>query len=164
MPAGNAMLRRTTNSSGTTMTVYRLRTGRTQLLRRRRPTKANIYYYSLAGTLARRAGRQRHQFYLTDALGSVLVSFSNAAGREPSMKGNQVFGPYGNTRYYPGHDSTPPKASPGSTTTRSRGWTTTTRATTTRWQACSSRRIPCRGNAQGMNPYGYVGGNPETRE
>lgn len=37
-------------------------------------------------------GRSR-AFYLSDALGSVLASFSYAA-----IKGNQVFGPYGNAR------------------------------------------------------------------
>jgi len=40
-------------------------------------------------------------FDLTDALGSVLASFSNVAS-SAAIKGNQVFGPYGNFRDHQG--------------------------------------------------------------
>ena len=41
------------------------------------------------------------QFYLTDALGSVLESFSDIANTA-SVLGNQAFGPYGSTQYQSG--------------------------------------------------------------
>ena len=45
-------------------------------------------------------------FYLTDTLGSVLVSFSNT-DKSAAIASNQVFGPYGNFRDVQGNFNTP---------------------------------------------------------
>jgi hypothetical protein len=45
------------------------------------------------------------QFYLVDALGSLISDFTNAAGGA-ALKGNQLFGPYGSGRYNAGNINT----------------------------------------------------------
>src|SRR5579872_3505357 len=96
---------------------------------------------------------------MTDTLGNIMASFNNAAGGA-NMKSNQIFGPYGNARYaacclntakgFIGqyNDGTgldyfnaryyDPKA------------------------AVFLSADTVQGNAQGMNPYAYVNGNPMT--
>ncbi len=64
--------------------------------------KGDLYYYTLGGRLLGALDNTgKTTFYLTDALGSVLASFSSAAGIA-AIKGNQVFGPYGNARDFQG--------------------------------------------------------------
>ncbi len=64
--------------------------------------KGDLYYYSLGGRLLGALDNSgKTTFYLTDTLGSVLASFSSAAGIA-AIKGNQMFGPYGNARDYQG--------------------------------------------------------------
>jgi len=97
---GERVLRRSTNSSGTTMTVYAFGleehsySGSGTLL-------SSTYYYSLAGRLIGALDSSGTTFYLTDALGSLLASFSNTAN-SASLKSNQLYGPYGNARYTAG--------------------------------------------------------------
>ncbi len=95
--SGTRVLRRTTTSSATTMTVYAFgleehtytSTG---------SHSSDLYYYALAGRLLGTLdGSSNTVFNLTDALGSVMASFSNV-DHSAAISGNQVFGPYGNMR------------------------------------------------------------------
>jgi hypothetical protein len=64
----------------------------------------NTYYYTLGGRLIGALTgitTLTPQFFLTDALGSVLATFSATAG-SAAVLGNQVYGPYGNQRYTQG--------------------------------------------------------------
>jgi len=63
--------------------------------------QSNTYYYSLAGQLMGAKDANGTVFYMTDTLGSILASFSNTANAA-TLKGNQVYGPYGNARYSKG--------------------------------------------------------------
>ncbi len=94
---------------------------------------------------------------LTDALGSVVLSFSAGA-----IQGEQLYGPYGNQRYIEGVLGT------------DKGYTGQFADSVTgldyynaRWYDPVSGRFlspdTVQGNAQGMDPYAYVEGNPETR-
>ncbi len=62
---------------------------------------SSTYYYSLAGKLIGALDASGTTFYLTDALGSLLASFSNTAN-SAALKSNQLYGPYGNARYTAG--------------------------------------------------------------
>jgi RHS repeat-associated protein len=99
------------------------------------------------------------QFFLTDALGSVLASFSDTPN-SAAVLGNQVYGPYGNQRYLKGTMGT------------AKGYTGQY-ADPTGLDYYNARYYDPvagvflsadskQGNAQGMNPYAYVAGNPET--
>jgi RHS repeat-associated protein len=90
-----------------------------------------------------------------------LASFSSAAGIA-AIKGNQVFGPYGNARDSQGTINT------------AKGFTGQYNDSLTGLDYYGSRYYDQvagvflsadikQGNMQGMNPYAYVGGNPETR-
>ncbi len=91
----------------------------------------------------------------------MLASFSSAAGIA-AIKGNQVFGPYGNARDYQGTINT------------AKGYTGQYNDSLTGLDYYGSRYYDQvagvflsadvkQGNMQGMNPYAYVGGNPETK-
>ena len=100
---------------------------------------------------------------LTDALGSVIATFSNVVG-SAAVLANQVYGPYGTQRYQSG-------PMPTYTT---KGFTGQYADSVTGLDYYNARYYDpvagvflsadsVQGNMQGMNPYGYVGGNPETR-
>jgi len=158
--AGNRVLRRSTNGSSTSLIVYAFgleehnysSSGTNQW---------NIYYYSLGGRLIGEMNANNTYFLLTDALGSILSSISWSAGGA-SVQGNQVFGPYGKARDYQGNIST------------AKGYTGQYNDGLTGLDYYNARYYDpvvgvflsadkVQGNVQGMNPYGYVGGNPETR-
>ena len=114
-----------------------------------------------AGCWARLDSSSNTVFDLTDALGSVLASFSNVAN-SAAIKGNQVFGPYGNFRDHQGTINT------------TKGFTGQYNDSLTGLDYYGSRYYDQvagvflsadvkQGNMQGMDPYSYVGGNPETR-
>jgi RHS repeat-associated protein len=157
---GERVLRRSTTSSGTTMTVYAFGleehsyTGSGTLL-------SSTYYYSLAGRLIGALDASGTTFYLTDALGSLLASFSNTAN-SAALKSNQLYGPYGNTRYTSG------------TLNTAKGFTGQYNDSLTGLDYYGARYYDpvagvflsadaVAGNGAGMNPYAYVGGNPETQ-
>ncbi|GAC1566008.1 MAG: hypothetical protein NVS3B14_05750 [Ktedonobacteraceae bacterium] len=99
-------------------------------------------------------------FTLLDGLGSVLASISNTAG-SAVVKGNQVYGPYGNQRYQQGTLGT------------AKGFTGQYNDSLTVLDYFNARYYDpvagvflsadtVQGNLQGLNPYAYVNGNPET--
>ncbi len=99
-------------------------------------------------------------FYLTDALGSLLASFSNTAN-SAALKSNQLFSPYGTARYTSG------------TLNTAKGFTGQYNDSLTGLDYFNARYYDpvvgvflsadkAQGNMQGMNPYAYVQGNPET--
>ncbi len=158
--SGTRVLRRSVTSSGTTMTVYAFgleehRYGGAGV------HQSDLYYYTLGGRLLGASDGTNTTFYLTDALGSVLASFSNVAN-SAAIQGNQVFGPYGNARDSQGTINT------------AKGFTGQYNDSLTGLDYYGSRYYDQvagvflsadvkQGNMQGMNPYAYVGGNPETR-
>jgi RHS repeat-associated protein len=110
-------------------------------------------------TPAGRAGNGT-RFYLTDALGSVLANITNAAGGA-SVKGNQVFGPYGNGRYFKGDINT----AKGFTGQYNDGLTGLDYYNARYYDPKAGVFLSAdsvQGNGSGENPYAYVGGNPET--
>jgi RHS repeat-associated protein len=157
--SGNRVLKRSINSSSTTMIVYAFGleehnysgSGTNQW---------NTYYYSLGGRPLGEMNANGTYFFLTDPLGSILASFSNSAGGA-SIQGNQVFGPYGNNQYYQGNIST------------ARGFTGQYNDALTGLDYYNARYYDpavgrflsadtVEGNPQGMDPYAYVSDNPET--
>src|ERR1019366_5576247 len=99
------------------------------------------------------------QFYLNDELGSVLATFSDIAG-SATVLANQAYGPYGNKLYSAGSMGT------------SKGYTGQ-RGDPTGLDYYNARYYDPvvglfvsadikQGNAQGMDPFASVGGNPET--
>jgi uncharacterized protein RhaS with RHS repeats len=93
--SGTRVLRRTTNSSGTTVKVYAFGFEEHSYTSTGSHT-SDLYYYNLGGRLLGTLDSSSNTaFFLTDALGSVLASFSNVAN-SAAIKSNQVFGPYGN--------------------------------------------------------------------
>jgi RHS repeat-associated protein len=95
--SGNRVLRRSTNSSGTTLTVYAF--GLEEHLYSGTGTnQSNTYYYFLAGRLISDLNANSTYFLLTDVLGSVVLEI-NWSANSASVQANQLFGPYGNARY-----------------------------------------------------------------
>jgi RHS repeat-associated protein len=164
--SGERVLRRSSTSTGgsaatTSMTVYAF--GLEEHTYNGSGTSTgNTYYYTFAGRLIGQwNGTTSTQYNLTDAEGSVLASFSATTGTT-SVLGNQLYDPYGNTRSKTGSLNT------------SKGYTGQYTDTATGLDYYNARYYDpavarflaadtVQGNAQGMDPYDYVGGNPETR-
>ena len=122
--------------------------------------QGNTYYYSLAERLIGSNDANGTVFYMTDTLGSVLASFSNTPNAA-TLKGNQVYGPYGNSRYSQGTINT------------LKGFTGQYNDSLMGLDYYNARYYDPvagvflsadvkQGNMQGVNPYAYVHGNPET--
>jgi RHS repeat-associated protein len=99
-------------------------------------------------------------FFFSDALGNLLATFNNTQGAA-AIQGNKVYSPYGNSLYSSGSMDT------------AKGYTGQYADTLTGLDYYVSRYYDPvvgiflsaddkEGNAQGMNPYAYVDGNPET--
>src|SRR5712692_3936506 len=152
------MLRRFTNSSGTTILTYPFGIEEHQYSGAG-ANQQNVYYYFLAGRLLGSLDSNGTQFYLSDAQGSLVSSFTNASGGA-TMKSNQLFGPYGNNRYSAGSLNT------------AKGFIGQYNDGTGLDYFNARYYDPivgvflsadtAQGNPQGMNPYAYVNGNPET--
>jgi RHS repeat-associated protein len=157
--AGNRVLKRSTNSSSTTMMVYAF--GREEHQYSGSGTnQANTYYYFLGGTLIGDLNANGTYFLLTDGLGSILSTISWAAGGA-AVQGNQLFGPYGKARYYAGNITT----AKGFTGQYNDGLTGLDYFHARYYDPVAGVFLsadPVQGNVFGMNPYAYVGGNPET--
>jgi RHS repeat-associated protein len=100
-------------------------------------------------------------FLLTDLLGSVVASFSNTAG-SAAVQGNRAYSPYGAPLYQQGSVGT------------SKGFTGQYADSTSGLDYDNARYYDplvgqfvsadsVQGNLGGMDPYAYVGGNPETK-
>jgi RHS repeat-associated protein len=154
------VLRRSTTSTSTTIIVYAFGLEEHQYSGSG-TNQWNTYYYSLAGHLIGALDGNGTTFYLTDALGSILTSFNNTAS-SASVKGEQSCAPYGTAQYYQGNLNTP------------KGFTGQYNDALTGLDYFNARYYDpvvgvflsadtVEGDMQGMNPYAYVGGNPETR-
>ena len=157
--AGQRVLRRSTDGSTTSLTVYAF--GREEhVYTSTGSNQGNTYYYTLAGHLLGKSDGGSTTFYQTDLLGSVVADWSNTAG-SAALKGNEVYGPYGKQRYHQGTQGTP------------KGFTGQYNDALTGLDYYNARYYDpvvgvflsadsVQGNMAGMNPYAYVGGNPET--
>src|SRR5579885_3147562 len=177
---GNRTLRRSTTGSGTTITVYalpfRLPTPHSRLPSVRQAARksfgleehvysssgspqSSTYYYPLGGRLIGELQGSSTQFFLSDALGSIITTFNATAG-SAAVQGNQLYGPYGTSRYSQGSMGT------------NKGFTGQY-ADATGLDYYNARYYDpvigrflsadtVQGNGVGMDPYEYVGGNPET--
>src|SRR5581483_8976353 len=155
---GNRTLRRSTTGSGTTITVYAFGLEEHVYSSSGTP-QSSIYYYTLGGRLLGELQGSATHFFLTDELGSVLTTFNATAG-SALVQGNQVYGPYGTTRYSQGTMGT------------NKGFTGQYADATgldyynaRYYDPVVGRFISAdtvQGNMAGMDPYDYVGGNPET--
>ncbi len=156
--AGQRVLRRSTVAGSTTMTVYAFGTEE-HLYSGAGVNQSNTYYYSLAGHLVGESTGSSTNLFLTDALGSVITTISATAG-SAAVQGDQAYGPYGNTRYQAGTMGT------------AKGFTGQYQDATgldyygaRYYDPVVGRFVSAdtvQGNQQGMDPYAYVGGNPET--
>ncbi|HZU69150.1 MAG TPA: RHS repeat-associated core domain-containing protein [Ktedonobacteraceae bacterium] len=157
---GNRVLRRSTSSTGTTLIVYPFGLEEHQYSGSG-SNQSNTYYYVLGSRLIGDVDANNTPFLLTDALGSILSEISWSAGGA-SVQGNQLFGPYGNGRYSSGSINT------------AKGFIGQYNDSLTGLDYFHARYYDpvsgvflsadkVQGNWQGMNPYMYVGGNPETR-
>ncbi|MBA2681766.1 MAG: RHS repeat-associated core domain-containing protein [Ktedonobacteraceae bacterium] len=116
-------------------------------------------YYTLAGRLIGERESGVTVFLLTDELGSVLTSLSAVAG-SAAVTSTQVYSPYGSPRYRKGTVPTP------------KGFTGQYHDVSgldyyhaRYYDPVVGRFVSAdikQGNAQGMDPYSYVGNNPET--
>lgn len=152
--SGNRVLTRSISGS-TTLTVYP--SGREEYdYSGTGSLTSQLHYYSLAGHLIGAFDGTNTIFYLTDALGSVLLSLNGSA-----VLGEQVYGPYGNQRYTTGNINT------------AKGYTGQLQDNVTGLDYYNARYYDpvvgiflspdsVQGSAQGMNPYAYVACNPET--
>ncbi len=160
---GHRSLQRTTSGGSTQITVYAFGVEEYTYDGSGNLT-TSTHYYSLGGQLiAELTGPptgQSTNFFMTDALGSVLATFSNTAGTA-AMLGTQLYTPYGGQRYQTGSMGT------------YKGFTGQYSDPVTGLDYYNARYYdpvasvflsadPVEGNPAGMNPYSYVNGNPET--
>ncbi len=127
-------------------------------------TTNNTYYYSLNGKLLGTlsgTSTLKTSFLLTDSVGSVVTTISNTAG-SAAVLGTQVYGPYGNKRTSAGAMGT----AKGFTGQYADDLTGFDYYVARYYDPVVARFLSAdtvQGNMQGMDPYDYVGGNPETR-
>ena len=157
--SGQRVLRRSTNSSNTTLTVYAFGLEE-HVYSSSGSNQGNTYYYTLGGQLLGKSDEGSTTFFQTDLQGSVVANWSNTAG-SAALRGNQVYGPYGKQRYNQGTHGTP------------KGFTGQYADSVTGLDYYNARYYDpvagvflsadtVQGNAGGMGPFAYVGGNPET--
>ncbi len=164
---GSRVLRRSYDGTNTTITVYAFGMEEHQYQYSGSGTSAtnsgNTYYYTLGGKLLGTlsgTSTLSTTFMLTDTLGSVVASLSNTAGGA-AVLGNQAYGPYGNLRYTQGTMGT----DKGYTGHYNDALTGLDYYNARYYDPTMGRFLSAdtvEGNAQGMDPYAYVGGNPET--
>jgi RHS repeat-associated protein len=158
--SGNRVLRRSTSNGTTTLTTYPF-SSEEHTYSGTGTLQSSIYYYRLGGRLIGdlTGSPAQTNLFLTDALGSVLATFSNTA-TTAALLGNQTYRPYGSQQYQSGSLGT------------NKGFTGQY-ADATGLDYYNARYYDpvagvflsadtVQGNTKGMNPYGYVQGNPET--
>ncbi len=156
---GNRVLRRSTSAGSTTMTVYAFGTEE-HLYNGTGVHQSDTYYYSLGGMLIGEFDGTNTNMFLTDALGSVIETIS-AAPNTAAVQGNQVYSPYGSSRYQQGSLGTTKRF----TGQYNDGVTGLDYYGARYYDPVVGRFLSVdtvQGNMQGRDPYAYVGGNPET--
>jgi RHS repeat-associated protein len=159
--SGNRVARRSTTGSGTSITtsVFGLEehvydsTGN---------ATSNTSYYRLGDTLIGEAtgtATLSNQFSLTDDLGSVVATFSAIAG-SAAVLGNQAYGPYGNQLYTKGAMGTAKGYTGQYADTTGLDYYNARYYDPTVGMFLSADTVE--GDTQGLDPYSYVQGNPET--
>ncbi|HEU5380776.1 MAG TPA: RHS repeat-associated core domain-containing protein [Ktedonobacteraceae bacterium] len=153
--SGNRVLKRSLNGGTTKLTIYVF--GLEEYSYTGSGVLSNqLHYYAFAGHLIGAFDGTNTTFYLTDALGSVLTSLS-----QNTILGEQIYGPYGASRYLAGNINT------------TKGYTGQFYDAVSGLNYYNARYYdPVVGvfvspdtvqtNLQGTNPYAYVKGNPET--
>jgi RHS repeat-associated protein len=165
--SGERVLRRSYDGTTTTLIVYAFGEEEHQYAYSGSGSSAtntsNTYYYDLGGQLLGTwdGASTATTFLLADTLGSVVSSFNNLASGAQVL-GDQVYGPYGNQRTQQGTIGT----SKGFTG-QYNDWLTGLDYYGARYydpvigQFLSADVV--QGNVQGLDPYSYVGDNPESR-
>ncbi len=157
---GSRVLRRSTSSGITSMTVYAFGLEE-HLYSGSGVHQSDTYYYNLGGMLVGESTSSGTNMFLTDALGSVIETIS-ATANTAAVQGNQVYSPYGSSRYQQGSMGT------------AKGFTGQYNDAATGLDYYNARYYDpvvgrflsidkATGNMQGADPYAYVGGNPETK-
>ena len=153
--SGERVLRRSTSAGTTAMTVYAFGLEE-HLYSGSGVHQGDTYYYSLGGLLIGEFDGTNTNMFLTDALGSVIETIS-AAPNSASVQGNQVYGPYGTSRYQQGSMAT------------TKGFTGQYSDSLTGLDYYGSRyydpvvgRFLSADALGGLDPYAYVDDNPET--
>ncbi len=106
---------------------------------------------------------QTTNILLTEPLGSVVAAFSNTAG-SAALSGNQTYGPYGHRRYNTGGLSGM-GTSKGFTGQYADAFSGLDYYNARYYEPAVGVFLSAdskEGNQQGMDPYMYVGGNPQT--
>src|SRR6266699_2889219 len=156
---GNRVLRRSTSAGNTPMTVYAFGLEE-HLYSGSGVHQSDTYYYSLGGMLVGESTGSGTNMFLTDALGSVLETIS-ATANAATVQGNQVYSPYGSSRYQQGTMGT----AKGVTGQYNDSVSGLDYYGSRYYDPVVGRFISADaldGNIAGMDPYAYVGGNPET--
>ncbi len=165
--SGERVLRRSFDGTNTTLTVYAFGLEEHQYAYSgsgsTATTTGNTYYYDLGGQLLGPwdGSSPTTTFLLTDSLSSVVSSFNNPSSGAV-MQGNQLYGPYGNQRLKQGSLST----NKGFTGQYNDGLTGLDYYHARYYDPTIGQFLSAdtvQGNVGGMDPYSYVGGNPETR-
>jgi len=159
--AGNRVLKRTTSLSGTSLTTFPFGGIEEHVFTSTGTANGgDHYYYSLGGQLIGELNGTATQFFILDGLGSPLSSISNTGSA--AIQGNQLFDPYGYRRYHSGTVGTS-KQFTGQYNDSQTGLNYFNARYYDSIAGVFLSADSVQGNAQGMNPYGYVGGNPETK-
>ena len=159
---GNRVLLRSSSGTSTTMTVYAFGLEE-HSYSKAGANQSNLYYYALGGQLIgalkqNSGGGGATHFFLADALGSVTVNINRDTS---TVEGEQLYDPYGNVRYSPGNSGT----NLGFTGQYSDSLSGLDYYNARYYDPVAGVFISAdvvQGNLVGMNPYAYVGGNPET--
>jgi len=157
--SGERVLRRSTSAGNTSMTVYAFGLEE-HLYTGSGVHQSDTYYYMLGGMLIGESTGSNTNMFLTDALGSVIETIS-ATANTATVQGNQVYSPYGSSRYQQGSMGT------------AKGFTGQYTDSVSGLDYYNARYYDpvvglflsidtISGDMQGMDPYAYVGGNPET--
>jgi RHS repeat-associated protein len=160
---GERTLRRTTSGGVTTLTVYAFGLEEYQYSSSGTPQNATHYYSlggRLVGALSGLGNSPSTTMFVTNAEGSVLASYSNLAGAA-ALLGNQDYEPYGSPSYSAGSMGT----LKGYTGQYSDPLTGLDYYNARYYDPATGNFLTTdsqEGNPQGMNPYAYVNGNPET--
>jgi RHS repeat-associated protein len=152
---GNRVAMQTTVNGATTLTAY---IGSVEEVQSTGSSTQTTTYYTVAGKrIAARVNGTLYYFGY-DALGSQVVVLNNSS----TIVGSQLYGPYGSSRYSNGILPT----SIGFTGQRADSVTGLDYYVARYYDPAVGQFLSAdtvQGDAQGMNPYVYVGGNPETR-